>query len=45
MSIRDLREVAVSVAAANEPYVLLGIDVLNHYRILLDGLTLAIELA
>ena len=44
VSIRDLRSVPVSVAAADEPFVLLGVDVLNHYRILLDGPNLSIEI-
>jgi predicted aspartyl protease len=36
--VRDLAPIIVEVAASDgEPYILLGRDVLNRYRILLDG--------
>jgi hypothetical protein len=46
LTIRALSPHLVVVAAQNdEPYVLLGRDVLNRYRILLDGPGLALEIA
>lgn len=35
--IRDLQRHIVKVAAADEPIVLIGRDVLNHFRVTLDG--------
>jgi predicted aspartyl protease len=46
VAIRNLRQVIVKVLAADgEPVVLLGRDVLNHFRILLDGPGLAVEVS
>lgn len=43
--IRDLPAITAEVAAiAGEPHVLLGRDVLNHYRIVLDGPNLRLEI-
>jgi hypothetical protein len=44
--IRDLPPIVVKVAASDgEPHVLLGRDVLNRYRIVLDGPNLKLEIA
>jgi len=44
-TIRQMRPLTVEMLASpGEPYVLLGRDVLNHYRIVLDGPQLAFEL-
>ena len=46
VSIREERRVSKEVVASHrETTVLLGRDVLNHYRILLDGPNLTIEIA
>ena len=38
VALRSLQAVFVKTAASDgEPYILLGRDVLNHYRIVLDG--------
>jgi len=43
--VRDLEPVTVKVLASDEePYALLGRDVLNRFTILLDGPNLALEL-
>jgi predicted aspartyl protease len=43
--IRDLPAVSVEVAASDgEPHILLGRDVLNKYRIVLDGPNLRLEI-
>jgi hypothetical protein len=43
--IRDLPPIIVKVAAsAGEPYVLLGRDVLNRYRVVLDGPNMRLEI-
>jgi hypothetical protein len=45
LQIRDLGPVTVkALASHDEPYVLLGRDVLNRFTILLDGPNLALEL-
>jgi predicted aspartyl protease len=45
LQIRELDPIAVKVLASQEePYALLGRDVLNRFAILLDGPNLAIEL-
>ncbi len=37
-------ELAIKVMGADEPWVLLGRDVLNHYRFLYDGPRLVVEI-
>ena len=45
VTIRSLRPLALKVLADHgEPFVLLGRDVLNHFRLLLDGPALALEI-
>jgi hypothetical protein len=45
VEIRDLHPVMIeAIAHAGEPFVLLGRDVLNHYRLLLDGPQLFLEI-
>jgi hypothetical protein len=45
LAIRQLEPVVVKVAASrDEPYVLLGRDVLNRYRIVLNGPELFVEI-
>jgi hypothetical protein len=45
MSIRRLPAVTLEVLAhPEEPYILLGRDILNHFRILLDGPRLTLEI-
>jgi Retroviral aspartyl protease len=45
MQIRHLNFVTLKVTAhKNEPFVLLGRDILNQYRLLLDGPQLALEI-
>jgi predicted aspartyl protease len=45
LQVRDLTPVTVKVLASDEePYALLGRDVLNRFTILLDGPNLALEL-
>lgn len=45
LQIRGLTEAAVKVLASpDEPYVLLGRDVLNRYKLTLDGPRLALEI-
>jgi hypothetical protein len=46
LAIRSLPPVTVKVLAnAGEPVVLLGRDVLNHFRLTLDGPQLALEIS
>lgn len=46
IQIRPLQPVTVEVAAhKDEPFVLLGRDVLNHFRIVLDGPQLTLEIS
>jgi predicted aspartyl protease len=45
VQVRDLAEHPLSVGAhSEEPWVLLGRDVLNHHRLLLDGPQLRLEI-
>jgi hypothetical protein len=44
LGVHDLPVTAVKVISADEPWVLLGRDVLNSHRLLLDGPQLALEL-
>ncbi len=45
VEIRQLVPLTVEVVAnSNEPFVLLGRDVLNHFRLLLDGPNLTLEI-
>jgi hypothetical protein len=45
IGIRNLRRLLVEILAhPDEPYVLLGRDVLNQYRCLLDGPALGLEI-
>jgi hypothetical protein len=45
LSVRDIEPVPVKVlASGDEPYVLLGRDVLNRHRVLLDGPRLVLEI-
>jgi predicted aspartyl protease len=45
LTIRQLQPLVIKVVAGpDEPYVLLGRDVLNRHRILLDGPALAFEI-
>lgn len=44
--VRDLAPIGVKVAASDgEPHILLGRDVLNRYRIVLDGPNLKLEIS
>ena len=46
LRLRELGPVTVKVlASSDEPYVLLGRDVLNRFTILLDGPNLVLEMA
>ena len=46
LALRDVEAVIVEVLAhLEEPFILLGRDVLNRYRIVLDGPRLALEIS
>ena len=46
LSIRSLQPVVLEVLAHSaEPFVLLGRDILNRHRVVLDGPNLALEIA
>jgi hypothetical protein len=45
LTVRSLVSITVEAfASREEPYVLLGRDVLNHFRVLLDGPNLVLEM-
>lgn len=46
LTVRQLPSLAVEVIASpDESFVLLGRDVLNHFRVLLDGPQLSLEMS
>jgi hypothetical protein len=45
IELRGFPPLTVEVVAANEPWILLGRDVDNHFRLLLDGPAGALEVA
>ena len=45
LTVRSCAPIAIEAfASRDEPYVLLGRDILNHFRILLDGPNLVLEM-
>jgi hypothetical protein len=45
LGLRQLPPLTIkAIAHADEPYILLGRDVLNHYRLLLDGPNVMLEI-